>query len=59
MVEDTIRHLLNIGRKAELCNRIATLKGVILQFCNAFWQYKGLDGKQLQRPEFPMNIKCC
>ena len=44
MVEDTIRHLLNIGRKAELCNRIATLKGVILQFCNAFWQYKGLDG---------------
>jgi hypothetical protein len=22
-------------------------------------KYKGLNGKELQRPEFPMNIKCC
>ena len=22
-------------------------------------KYKGLGGKQLERPEFPMNIKCC
>ena len=44
MIENTLWHLLDISREAELGNGVATLEGIIFYRCDAFWQHDGLDG---------------
>ena len=44
VVENAARHLFDVGREAELGQRVATLESVILQLRQTLRQYKGFDG---------------